>query len=306
MKTAVVTGANGFIGVNLIKRLLMENIHIYAFVLENEELKQELSGCDGVSIIRCNLENPDISSIDIPDDVDVFYHFAWIGVRPEDRKNFYTQYKNIQMTLNCLYLAKNHKIHRFIMPGSTNEYLYSKAEINSKCIPSPRDDYGSTKVALRYLAKQYASDNGIEFIYAVISGIYSEQRRDSNVISYTIDKLLKKERPSLTKLEQKWDYVHIDDAVEALYLIGEKGKNGKLYAIGHGDNQPLSEYIKTISKKIDPSIPLGIGDVPYSGTELPMSCVDLTDLREDTGFETKISFEDGVSRMIDNWKQLEK
>lgn len=306
MKSAIVTGANGFIGINLIKRLLKENIHIYALVLENENLKQELLDCNEISVIRCNLENPDVSGIEIPDNIDVFYHFAWIGVRPEDRKNFYTQYKNIQMTMNCLYLAKLHKVHRFIMPGSTNEYLYSNAEINSKCIPSPCDDYGSTKVALRYLAKQYASDNGIEFIYTVISGIYSEQRRDNNVISYTIDKLLKKERPSLTKLEQKWDYVHIDDAVEALYLIGEKGKDGKLYAIGHGDNQPLSEYIKTISKKIDSTIPLGIGDVPYSSTELPMSCVDLTDLREDTGFETKISFEEGVSRMIANWKQLER
>lgn len=301
MQSAIITGANGFIGINLIKRLLRENIHVYALVLENEVLKQEFSNFNEVTVIRCNLENPDISGIIIPTDIDVFYHFAWIGVKPEDRCNFFTQFKNIQMTLNCLQLAKTYKVRRFIMPGSTNEYLYSSTVINSKCVPSPRDDYGSTKVALRYLANQYSIDNGIDFIYAVISGIYSEQRRDNNVISYTIDKLLKKESPSFTKLEQKWDYVHIDDAVEALYLIGEKGKTGKIYAVGHGDNQPLSEYIKIISKKIDPTIPLGIGNIPYSSNDLPMSCVDLAELKEDTGFSPKVSFEEGITRVISNW-----
>ena len=77
-----------------------------------------------------------------------------------------------------------------------------------------------------------------------------------------------------------------------------------MYAIGHGDNWALSNYIKIISKKIDSSLPLGIGDVPYSSDELPMSCVDLTDIKNDTGFEPKVSFEDGVTRMIANWNNF--
>ncbi len=305
IKTAVITGANGFIGINLVRRLLKENIHIYAFVMEEEPLKEDLFN-PLVTVVRCNLEAIDYNSVDIPDNIDVMYHFAWNGVQPEDRKNFDVQFTNVNITLNCLKLVKYKKIKRIIMPGSTNEYLYSKSIINEHCIPTPRDDYGSVKVSLRFLAKQFAWDNGIEFIYAVISGIYSEQRRDSNIISYTIDKLLKKERPSVTKLEQLWDYVHIDDVVEAFFLIGQKGKSGKLYAIGHGDNWALSNYIKIISKKIDPSLPLGIGDVSYSSNDLPMSCVDLTDLKKDTGFEPKVSFEDGVTRMIANWNNFGK
>lgn len=304
MKNVIVTGANGFIGTNLINRLLKENIQIYAFLLENEKPKDALLKNPLVKIIRCNLENLRPNEIEIPDEIDVMYHLAWIGVKPEDRKNFDLQSRNIKMTLNCLKLAKERKIKRFIMPGSTNEYLYSGEAVNSKTLPTPRDDYGSVKVANRFLSSQFARDNGIEFIYAVITGIYSEQRKDSNVISYTIDKLLKKERPSLTKLEQLWDYVHIDDVAEALYLLGGKGKNGKLYAIGHGDNWPLKNYIKIISKKIDENLPLGIGDVPYSSKELPMSCVDLSEIKADTGFEPKVSFEQGVSRMIANWNEI--
>ncbi|WP_024467882.1 NAD-dependent epimerase/dehydratase family protein [Treponema pedis] len=305
MKSVVVTGSNGFIGINLIKRLLKENIHIYAFVSGKEKINDNLKDNDLITIVPCNLETFSIFDIDIPANIDVLYHLAWIGVSPDCRSNFDIQFRNIAMTLNCLYLAKFKKIHRFIMPGSTNEYLYSNKVINEKTNPTPRDDYGAIKVALRFIAKQFAVNNNIEFVYTVISGIYSEQRRDSNVISYTIDKLLKKELPLLTKLEQKWDYVHIDDAIEALYLIGDRGRDGKLYTIGHGDNWALINYIKIISRKIDSSLPLGIGAIPYSSSELPMSCVDLSDLREDTGFEPKINFEDGISRMIMNWTKFE-
>lgn len=303
MKKAIVTGANGFIGSNLIKRLLQEKIAIYAFILESETPKDFLVNNPLVKIIKCDLENINFQEIKLPQDIDVFYHLAWIGVRPEDRKKFDVQIRNIRMTLNCLKLAAERKVKRFVMPGSTNEYLYSGALINAKTLPTPQNDYGSVKVALRYLAQQYAKDNGIEFIYAVITGIYSEQRNDNNVISYTIKTLLNGCVPHLSKCEQLWDYVYIDDAIEALYLIGEKGRSDALYAVGHGDNWPLINYINIIHEKINPSLPLGIGDVPYSSESLPMSCVDMEDLERDTGFEPKVSFEDGISRVI---KQMEK
>lgn len=301
MTTALITGANGFIGRNLITRLLKEGVRIYAVVLPEESVSDCLLS-KNVTIIRGNLENSHLDVSLFPEKIDVMYHFAWIGVNPESRKSFEIQHRNITLLVNVLNLAKNLNVAKFILPGSTNEYLYSGGLINSKSIPTPRDDYGSMKVATRYIAKQFCADNEIDFVYAVISGIYSEQRKDSNVITYTIEKLLKGEKPSLSKLEQKWDYVHIDDAVEALYLIGEKGKNGAFYAIGHGDNIPLSSYIRIIHKKINTAIPLGIGEIPYSFSEMPSSCIDLSDLKKDTGFVPKIDFETGIEKVIERLK----
>ena len=63
IKTAVITGANGFIGINLVRRLLKENIHIYAFVMEEEPLKEDLFN-PLVTVVRCNLEAIDYNSVD--------------------------------------------------------------------------------------------------------------------------------------------------------------------------------------------------------------------------------------------------
>lgn len=303
MKKIIVTGGAGFIGRHLIEKLTESDYEIYAVVRNVIDARKMLPDSDRIHIIECT-ENADGSvSADIPNNADIMYHFAWIGFRPEFRKNFDIQSKNIPLTLAYLNLAKERKVKKIVMAGSTNEYLYCGKAINKETLPCPSDAYGSVKTALRYLAERFTRDNAIAFNYAVITGIYAADRKDSNIIFYTIDRLLNGEKPSVTRLEQLWDYIYIDDAVEALRLTGEKGFDGRLYAVGHGDNWELANYVRIIHKKINPSLPLGIGDVPYSSDVLPMSCMDLTDLHNDTGFVPKVDFETGIIRVIEKIKK---
>ena len=306
MKKAIVTGADGFIGKNLTLGLLKNNVEVYAIVYpghnsyknSGEHYNESL-----LHVIEVDL-NHVMESIELfPTDIDVLYHFAWKGVQPELRNVLEVQLGNIDMSLNCMKLGIAIGIKKIVFPGSTNEYLYYGKPLNKDAVPSPNNAYGAAKIALRYLCSDFARRNNIEFVYAIIAGIYAADRRDSNVIFYTIDTLLHGEKPKLTGLEQLWDYVYIDDVIDALVLIGQKGKNGAVYAIGHGDNWELSNYIKIIHQKIDPNLPIGIGEIPYDSDSLPCSMIDLTDIRKDTGFEPKVSFEDGIERVINKIKE---
>ena len=185
------------------------------------------------------------------------------------------------------------------------EYVYYGKPLNKDAIPSPPNAYGVAKISAKYACSILCKDLNIPFIYTVISGIYSEDRNDNNVIYYTISKLLHGERPSLTKLEQLWDYVHIDDVVYGLALVAEKGKANAFYALGYGDNWPLANYIYKIRDIINPNAELDIGDVPYANSKMPCSCVDLKPIYEDTGYIPNVSFEEGISRVIEAVKKRE-
>lgn len=302
MEKVLITGADGFIGHNLVDKLLSEGKEVYGIVYPGNNIYEKYD--DGDLHIKCMDLNQVMNHIrEFPiEEIDTMYHFAWAGVRPELRNDLDVQMMNVDMTLGCMKLAIAIGIKKIIFPGSTNEYLYYGKPLNKDAIPSPDNAYGAAKIALRYLCSDYATRNGIEFVYAIIAGIYAADRRDNNIIFYTIEKLLRGEKPSLTKLEQLWDYVYIDDVMEALFLIGEKGKGGAVYSIGHGDNWELSNYIRMIHQKIDASLPLGIGDIPYTSDRLPSSCIDLTDIERDTGFKPKVDFEDGISRVIEKIK----
>jgi len=298
MNNVIVTGADGFLGYNLVNRLLNEGMEVYAVVYPGHNIYKNI-GFEKLHVKCVDLNHAMNSITEFPmGKIDTLYHLAWTGVCPELRNELEVQMMNVSMTLECMKLAAAVGVKRIVLPGSTNEYLYYGRPINKDAIPSPSNAYGAVKIALRYLCGDFARRNNMEFIYTIITGIYAANRKDNNVIFYTIDKLLKREKPLLTKLEQLWDYVFIDDVMEALYLIGEKGKNGAVYAIGHGDNWPLRNYIEIIHKKIDLSVPLGIGEVPYDCEIIPSSCIDLNDIRRDTGFEPKVGFEEGISRVI--------
>lgn len=303
MKKVVITGADGFIGSNFINKLLEENIEVWAVIHPQSTTKERIKQLNNVHCIECQIEDLKYKVSDFPQNADAFYHFAWQGVNANERDNLKTQMVNIGLCLQCIEFAKNINAKKFILPGSTSEYLYCDKPINDKAIPSPQNAYGSVKVAVRYLAQQYAKKCGISFIYVVITGIYAADRKDNNVIFYVIDKLLRGEKPSLTKLEQQWDYVNIRDVVDALLLIGEYGRDGAFYAVGKGDNQPLYKYIEIIHNYIDPSLPLGIGEVPYPNDNLPSSCIDLTRLIQDTGFTPKVEFKIGIKEVIDKMKK---
>lgn len=302
MDKVLVSGADGFIGRNLVNKLLNDGKEVYAIVYPGNNIYSESTG-EKLHVVCLDLKDALEHTDEFPDDIDVFYHFAWIGVKPELRNDLDAQMKNIDITMNCMKLAAAINVKKVIFPGSTNEYLYYGKPINKDVIPSPNNAYGAVKIALRFMCENFAASNNIDYVYTIVAGIYAADRRDDNVIFYTIDKLLRKEKPMLTKLEQLWDYVYIDDVVDALVAVGEKGRNGAIYAIGHGDNWALSNYIRIIHRKIDPSLPLGIGEIPYSRDVLPCSCIDLTDIEKDTGFKPKVDFEEGITRVINKIKK---
>lgn len=298
----VVLGGDGYLGKHLCSYLATRGHRVTA-TLFTDEIPITEQESSSINFVAASIEKLK-SKVDLfPQNPDAVFDFIWSGVSVDKRNDIQLQLKNIEYTMRCMEFAHAIKAKRFIYPGSTSEYLYCGKPIDVRAVPSPHNAYGAAKVATRYVCEEYAKSLNLNFIYAVITGIYSADRTDGNVIYYVIDELLHGRKPKLSSLEQLWDYIYIDDVVCALEAIGKYGKPGKFYAVGHGDNIMLKEYITTIRDMIDPNLPLGIGeiDVQYNGV-LPSSCVDLTEIKTDTGWEPKISFEQGIHNTISAMK----
>lgn len=303
MGLVVITGADGFIGSHLCRVCIQSGEKVVALVMRDSPTLSRITALPNVQVIECDFRNLMGLSIDLPEPPFAFYHLAWAGVAPESRDSFETQLQNLSLCMDAVRLA--HRLHagRFILPGSTMEYLYGDGPITGHDFPTPQNVYGAVKVASRFLCESLAKQLGLSFIYAIITGVYGADRKDNNVIYYVIDQLLSGKKPALTKLEQQWDYIHIDDLTRALLLLGQRGLPETCYVIGHGDNVPLSDYIMQIRDIINPELPLGIGEVPYTRQQLPRSGVDLSKLRKDTDFSPRISFPDGIREVIKEIKE---
>lgn len=298
MKRVVVIGANGFIGGQLTIKLAQYKYEVFALVYKGTDTHL-LKDKSNITIQEFTFDN--LLDIDTHG-CDTIYHMAWSGVDSSHKNEAYSQVINIEYGLKVIDFAKKNKIERIIVPGSASEYSCGNDIIDGCGIPSPVDMYSACKVATHYVCATYAAQNKIDLIWTNITSVYGPGRKDNNLITYVISKLLKGEKPSTTKLEQQWDYIYIDDLIDALIAIGEKGISNRTYPIGSGRHSQMKEYVKIIQQAINPNVPLGIGEIAYKNAKIDNQIMDISSLCSDTGFEPKMSFEEGIVHTIDYLK----
>lgn len=299
MKKVMITGGTGFIGSWLVKEMINNNIKVILLVRDKSKCTEnefrEL--IEYYSDDYYNLEDHD-------NDIDAFYHLAWEGVAPEKKNDRSIQVKNIDLALEMLEYANKVRAKRFIATGTVAEYTFCEDVMDVYAKQTPNDLYGASKTAAHYMLETWARNIGMPFNWVVIPSTFGEGRRDNNILTYTIRTLLKGEKPSYGYLNQMWDFLYVAEVARALRLIGEKGKPGKIYAIGSGIYKPLREYVEIIRDCINPELPLGIGERPELSDKAFSSCVSIKELTDDTGFIPAVLFEDAIRKVIDYYDEI--
>lgn len=307
MNKVIVLGANGYIGSRLSLLLAERGYNVVALVDKRFDYSH-LSGVDQLQIVEFQLEDlKGLYGKPCFEGVDTLFHMAWSAVNAKLRNDAEEQVKNIIFGLRVLEFAEHQGIKRVIVPGSAAEVSCGDGVITGKEVPAPSDMYSSAKVATRYICQTYARQHQIDLIWMLITSIYGTNRNDDNLITYTIQSLLDGEMPQFTGLEQKWDYLHIDDLVSALAELGEKGIGGKVYPVGSGEFKTLKEYVEIIRDIINPKLPLEIGVLPYKNpNKIDNQVLDISELQGDTGFTPQRSFMEGISEVINEYKERNK
>lgn len=303
MKTAVVTGANGFVGSAVVNELLSNNYKVYAVVRNNHA--DRLSDLDNVEIVNCELSDIDRLPGQITEKCDVFYHFAWSGSAGKDRANTRLQLDNVQWSVESIRAAKKLGCSRFVFAGSIVEKECLAAAYTGGNRPGLGYIYGGGKVAAHILCSSVAAAEGIDLLWGEITNAYGVGEVSPRLVNSTIRKCIAGVSPEFTAGTQNYDFVYIDDVARAFRLIGENGKPFTSYVIGSSAAKPLKEFLIEMKDAIAPELPFKFGDVPFTGIDLPLSDFDCRITEEDTGFKAGISFAEGCRRTFEWWKERE-
>lgn len=291
----VVIGCYGFIGLKMCRFLLEQKHKVYG--IDVNDKKQifdenfEFIHFDLVEMLK-KVKNTKI---------DVVYHLAWNGVSTTDKNDLEKQITNLSITLTVLQFVKTIGVKKLVIPGSVSEFSKCKKGVTGKEKDSPADYYAATKVCVRKIAQQFCKRNDISLNWALVTSVYGGERVDNNLLTYTIKNLLMNEQVLTTKLEQKWDYIYIDDLIFALYLIGIKGRKNIIYPIGSGRVEKLSFYVEYIASFLEKSNLLKLGALDYKNNYIDNSIVDITKLNN-LGFTCKKEFEENIEDVISFYK----
>ncbi len=301
IRSAIVNGSLGTVGMALVKCLLEKGIETYAVCYPGDKRIKNLP--TETHIIECDMRQIEKLKELIPGTVDAFFHLAWMGTIGPGRNDADIQTQNIQCAIDAVNSAKNLECQVFIGVGSQAEY----GRIEGKVVPEapcfPTTGYGIAKLCAGQMTRMACQQLGIRHVWARILSAYGPGDGPLSVIPTILGKLLKGEKPALTAGEQLWDFCYSGDAAEALYCMAISGLDGHIYPIGSGKVRPLREYFEIARDAVNPSLPLGIGELPYHPGQVMYLQADLTALRNETGFEPRTEFEEGIRITLEEYKR---
>ncbi len=299
---AIISGPTGAIGHTLIDVLLENNDEVLAICHRGSKRIKQLPNDPRLKILELNIEDfcefiPEEHGFN--DKYDAFYHLAWNGPVGSDRNDVNLQLNNIRFTLDAVNLANRFNCSTFIGAGSQAEYGRVEGMLKPDTPAFPENGYGMAKLCAGQLSRLLCSQLGIKHIWTRILSVYGPYDGNYTMIMKSLGKFIRGEEVEFTKAEQKWDYIYSKDAARALYLLADKGVDGKIYVIGSGNRDKLSNYITKMHDFCNSKSNMLFGAIPYSDKQVMNLCADISELSKDTGFYPEVEFEEGIKKTID-------
>lgn len=299
MKNVIVTGGNGFIGSSLIKKLVVNGIKVVAVDitfqgerLPESELITKIESCVDASLVE-----------ELPvEEYDAFYHLAWKGVNGADKANPSVQLANIQMAIDCADICKKLNVKKFLCAGTVAENATFSLPNLEKT--SGGMMYGVAKHACRLILEDYCKNIGLQFVWMQFSNIYGVGNKTGNLVSYTLGELMTGNEATFGPALQPYDFIYVDDLIEAVYRLGEKETNKAFYYIGSGSPRQLKEYLLRIGELAGYADKIGIGIRPDDGIKYSMNMFCNDDLVDAVGEYVSTDFDNGINKTIEWLKSL--
>jgi UDP-N-acetylglucosamine 4-epimerase len=307
----LVTGGAGFIGSNLVERLL-DHPHVQQVrVLDNLATGSRNNIEEFLSHPKFEFAEGDIRDFSVCaqacNGMDLISHQAALGSVPRSiRDPLTTNEVNITGTLNIFTAAKEKKIKRVVYASSSSVYgdhpALPKIEDQTGNLLSP---YAVSKAANELYAAVYAHLYNIGFIGLRYFNVFGPKQNPAGpyaaVIPLFIDALLNDQSPIINgDGNHSRDFTYVDNAVEANMLaLFTENKNAVnvVYNIACGKQQTLNELFSFLKQVAEKSIEPNYG--PERAGDVRHSLADISKAKELLGYDPEVSVEEGLKKTFD-------
>lgn len=293
MKTAIITGAGGFIGSALVRKLLNTGVNVYAVGRNIVGMRSVINNSEA-RLIYGDFNNGLDLRKNINEDVDVFYHCAFAGGFDSNAlKDYDLQLLNTKYTCDAVKYAIELNAKKFVFVSTVNTVEIRSFIEDEKFFPRYTCIYGTAKLAAELIGKTLAKNNNMEFCTALVAMPYGENNKANNLPNIIIKQLLNGVRPKLIEGNNLYDLVYIDDVAAGLKAVGDMGIDFRNYYIGHRKLKTFRSWIIKMRDVIAPEIELGFGEYTDS-IAVDYTKVNLDALYNDTGFECEADFKSSI------------
>ena len=306
MKKIIVTGAGGFVGRHVIAPLLERGFEVHVLVRTGAD-----GFGDGVVVHEVDLLRDQDRFSEIMGEIGASHllHLAWCvepGVFWNTRENL--DWVGASLALYRAFVAAGGK--RIVGAGTCAEYEWSALtttdildEVEAVQVPSTL--YGRCKLSLFEMLREAAALDEVSFGWGRIFFLYGPGEKRGRLMSDVMAGLLAGETVETTAGTQIRDFMHVADVASAFAALCDCDVDGAVN-IASGEARAMADILREIERQVgckgDELLKLGARPMPAND---PLAIVaDVSRLRDEVGFVTQFSIEEGIADSVGYWSSL--
>lgn len=243
-------------------------------------------------------------------DVDVVFHeAALVGLQQSLKNPVLTNDVNVGGTVNLLQASVKHEVKRFVLASSASVYGdQASVPVRENMVLNPSSPMAASKLSAERNLEVFHRKYGLETVALRYFNVYGERQATSNphsaVITTFLHCLTSGKRPVIHgDGDQTRDFIHVDDVIEANVLAMKKDCANLSFNIGTGVPVKINELFcllrdLTGKREVEPE---------YSSSTdagIRESWADTSRAKRILGFEAKVPFKEGLSRLVKSWSCL--
>jgi len=307
MKKYLVTGGAGFIGSNIVKKLLENGEQVR--VVDNFSTGKKENVAEFFSNPNFELTEGDLMDIDVCKKavlgVDFVLHQAAVPSVPRSIEDPLTSNNaNITATLNMLIASRDEKVKKFVYASSSSVYGDNPELPKKEDFPVlPISPYALTKYAGERYCQIFYRIYGLQTLCLRYFNVFGPNQNPNSQYSAVIPKFIKcffeNKNPVIFGTgEQSRDFTFVENVVSAnlLAATSEKG-NGEVFNIACGQENSLNQLASLLSKITGKDIKPDYKE-PRQGDVLH-SLADISKIGNVLGYFPKVLFKEGLEKTVD-------
>lgn len=313
MENIVITGATGFLGSHLAQWFLERGDRVYALVRPGSGKIRDLPEHENLVLVYGAMETAE-DCVQVIGRADAWFHFAWGGVNREEIDSPEVQAGNIKGSLACVEAARRLGCRVFMDAGSRVEYgvvsggkdgtAGGRGMMTEEMECHPVNEYGKAKLAFFRQAVPLCEQYGMNYCHLRFFSVYGYGDHPWSIISTLTRELPRGGSVSLSACRHEWNFMYIDDAVEAVGRLYEQVKDKPLFPgtavnIASRDTRVLKSFVEEVREIAGGRGTLEFGTFVQAKEGALSIRPDVRRMEAMTGgFKERYTFRMGITEMI--------
>lgn len=294
----LVTGASGFLGANLLRRLVAAGREVHALL--RGPFPTRLAGLEGRFLTHhADLRDRDAVRRAVTEcQPDVIYHLAAHGTYPGQRDRSEILASNLLGTANLLDALESRDFRAFVHAGSSSEYGRVDRPMREDDPPRPLTDYGVAKAAATLLCQAEAR-RGRPAVTVRVFSAYGPYEGADRLASSVMAACLRGESPRVTHGGQPRDWIYVDDVLDLFEAAAASPRvEGAVLHAGTGRRQTVRDLVEAVVRHCPAGRPEPVyGSLPPRPDEPSSWVADVARTEQWTGWQPRVDLDEGVRRM---------